>query len=431
MSIALRKLVDNIFSFTVSRAIKYITPLILVPYLTRTIGIERFGLISFAEAFIQYFFLLTDYGFNLTATKNISINRHNPEKITEIFSAVLFAKIGFAILSFLTLCIVIQVGDKFKHDWLLYVLTFGTVIGNVFYFLWFFQGIEQVRPMVILSGISSIVLIIATLIFVKSPGDYIYVPLINSIASISSGLLGLVIIMQKFKIKLVLPKLNWIRCQLKEGWYVFLSTISINLYSNTNIFILGLLATNEAVGVYKVAFMIAMISAEVLSPISSSIYPYLSKVAHESREQAVKHFSIIFKKVFWLYLMSAAGIYLFAAEIAKLTAGVSLASGITPLLKIFSVFPIIQFFCTYGTILLLVFNLNVLYFKITAVTAAFNVIAVLVLTPILLQYGTAIAFITATVILAIMSWQIITKIMKSKNNDIRILGKCYSLEKRT
>ena len=56
-------------------------PVLTMPYLVRILGPSKFGLISFAQALIQYFVNLTDYGFNLTATRDISIKRDNEKDI--------------------------------------------------------------------------------------------------------------------------------------------------------------------------------------------------------------------------------------------------------------------------------------------------------------------------------------------------------------
>ena len=73
-----KTVLSNFTSLSVVQAVTYILPVIILPYLFRVIGPGKFGLIAFAQAFVQYFMILTDYGFNVSATKEISLCRDNP-----------------------------------------------------------------------------------------------------------------------------------------------------------------------------------------------------------------------------------------------------------------------------------------------------------------------------------------------------------------
>jgi len=53
--------------------VQYLLPLVTFPYLTRVLGPANFGRIAFAVAFINYFQLLTDYGFVYSAPREIAI----------------------------------------------------------------------------------------------------------------------------------------------------------------------------------------------------------------------------------------------------------------------------------------------------------------------------------------------------------------------
>src|SRR3989338_2300532 len=72
-----KALIENFFSLSLLQGLNYIFPLITFPYLVRILGPAKFGLVIFAQSFIWYFVLLTDYGFNFTANRSVSVNKNN------------------------------------------------------------------------------------------------------------------------------------------------------------------------------------------------------------------------------------------------------------------------------------------------------------------------------------------------------------------
>ena len=195
-----KRLTSNFFSLSVLQALNYILPLITLPYLVRVLGPEKYGLISFAQAFIGYFTILTDYGFGLSATREISIHREDEKKVSEIFSSVMIAKIFLGILSFIILGLVLLSVPKFGNEWLLYIFTFGTVLGNIFFPVWFFQGMEKMKWITILNVISKVIFTICIFIFIHSESDYLYVSLINSLGYLVAGIISLIVVFKNFKI---------------------------------------------------------------------------------------------------------------------------------------------------------------------------------------------------------------------------------------
>ncbi|MTC13076.1 oligosaccharide flippase family protein, partial [Providencia stuartii] len=64
-----RVILKNILSMFSIQGINYFIPLIMVPYLVRTLGLDGFGKYSIVIAIIQYLVIITDYGFNLSASR--------------------------------------------------------------------------------------------------------------------------------------------------------------------------------------------------------------------------------------------------------------------------------------------------------------------------------------------------------------------------
>ena len=154
-----KKLLENFFSLGLVQLVSYIIPLISLPYLSRVLSTECFGKVFFAYSFVQYFIMITDFGFGLSAVKDISANRDNILKRDEIFNAVIMAKLFLSFVCFIILCIIVITISKFRADCNIYFLTFLMVIGNAISPIWFFQGIEHMKYITFLNILSKLILL--------------------------------------------------------------------------------------------------------------------------------------------------------------------------------------------------------------------------------------------------------------------------------
>lgn len=290
-----KKISANFMYLSILQGMNLILPLITFPYLVRVLGIENFGLIMFAQAFIVYFSMLADYGFNLSGIREVSSNRNNKNKLINIFSSIMIARFILVLMGLIFLTIVVFSFEKFSENWELYYLTFGIVIGTALFPTWFFQGMEKMKYITVLTVVAKLIFTISIFIFVQSKEDFIYVPLINSLGFIFVGFISLFIIFKDFDMRIRFQRWKRIKIQFIRGWHIFISKISINLYGATNTFILGIFTTDTIVGYYAIAEKVVRIITSLFAPFYQTIYPHVVNIIKKPKNEAAQFLKRVFK----------------------------------------------------------------------------------------------------------------------------------------
>ena len=397
-----KRILENMISLTGLQFASYILPLITLPYLTLVLGPEKFGLTQYAISLITYFQFFTDYGFNLSATRELAICRDDNQKISQIFSSVMFIKLCLCILSFIILLLIVMFIPKFNEDSYVYILTFGMVIGYMLFPTWLFQGLEYMRYTSILNIIGKIVFTVLIFIFIHDTTDYMLVPLINSLGYILVGILGIYIALTKFNIKITIPSIRDIKYHLREGWYVFISTIAINMYTTTNTFLLGLLTNNTLVGYYSIAEKIILAVNGLLNPISQALYPFISRtVKTDDKTRSIEFIRKITKIITLVGIVLSAGLFIFAKPIILLLFGQSYVNSVI-ILQIISIVPLaVSLSTVFGVETMLTFNYKKAFTSIVMIGGIIDIVLGIILITLMKEIGIAISFATTEIFITI------------------------------
>lgn len=288
-----KRLLSNFISLSALQAVTYILPLLTMPYLVRVLGVGRYGKVMFAQAFVMYFVVLVDYGFTLSATREVSIHRDDKEKLTQIYSSVMIIKAVLIAVSFCILLLVVFSFDKFRCDWKLHFFTFGLVIGQALFPVWYFQGVERMKYITIINILSKVIFTILIFVVIRTPEDYFFVPVVNSLGMIVAALLSLWIIHKQFGQIFAFQKIAIIVGHFKESTQFFLSRVSLSLYTASNVFVLGLILNTTMVGYYSIAETLYKGLQSLYSPIVTTLYPYVAKQKNISLFKKIFTFTVI------------------------------------------------------------------------------------------------------------------------------------------
>ena len=272
-----KTLATNFLYLAILKGMTFIIPLITLPYLAKVIGPDMFGAIAFASSIIVIFETITDWGFNYTATRDVSKNRENTQLVSSIYSEVLFAKTILMIGCLLSLLFLIYTIPSFKDYKLLLLLTFLYIPGNILFPQWLFQAYEQMKYITILSLISKLIFTLLVFVIIKTRDDYIFEPLLIACGFMVSGLLAQYYIFRSFKIKLLWPTYRSIIKRLKSSADMFLSLFLPNLYTNFTTIILKESCGNFATGIYNGGQKFQTIIDNLTQILSRTFFPYLAR----------------------------------------------------------------------------------------------------------------------------------------------------------
>ncbi|HRI30486.1 MAG TPA: oligosaccharide flippase family protein, partial [Candidatus Kapabacteria bacterium] len=84
---AVRLVLENFLSLSSIHVLGQLAMLVLVPFVTRKLGIEKFGITSFGISFVMIFQFVTVYGFNNSASRKAALHKHDHSYIQRLYSS--------------------------------------------------------------------------------------------------------------------------------------------------------------------------------------------------------------------------------------------------------------------------------------------------------------------------------------------------------
>jgi PST family polysaccharide transporter len=406
MRTALRSSVArNAASLYVIQFANYILPLLTIPYLVRVLGPAGYGVVAFGQSLIAYFIIFVDYGFALSATRKISVERNDPIAVSRTVFNVWAAKALLCIIGFAVLLVLVPIVPKLREVTILLFILYGTAVGNVLFPIWLFQGMEKMVSISVINLVMRLFVVIGIFTMVHRSEDYLLYAGLTSLGSIGAGLVGAGVALSMFQLRPVIPSWRGIWETLVEGWMLFLSTASISLYTVGNAFILGLLTNNTIVGYYSAAEKIVKAVLGLLGPISQAIYPRFSKMASDSKALALHWGQRM------LLLMGGLGLILSVSLFvgAPVIVGIVLGPGYEPsvaVMRILAALPLlIGGSNVLGIQLMLPFGRDKAFASILVGAGLINITLAILLAPIWQESGMAAAvlfseaFVTGTMLI--------------------------------
>ncbi|WP_299493848.1 flippase [uncultured Shewanella sp.] len=403
----------NFISLSVLQGMNYVLPLITLPYLIQVLGVEKFGLVSFATSIALYFGIISDYGYKLTAPRDIAKCGGNQDEINKIANVVFVSKSIILAFCFLFMVFLVNYISPFNEHKLIYIVSFFVIACQSFVPVWFFQGVEDMKYVTYINIFSKLVFLILVFTYISTPEDYYYVPIFTAVGFFISAFLSICKIRSKYNYKFNLPSIDKIKIGFKDGWEIFLGSAFTSLYTNSNIVILGLYTSPIVVGYYTIADKIVSAITGLFIPFNQAIYPFLAKKYNKSKYdfskitlKLTKLLSIVSIILFFLFYISNESIVEFITS--------EVNSTVVLLVSIMSLRILSSPFSNLFSNVLIITGNKKPYLKVMKLTVIANVVVVFPAIYLFESIGLAIGFVTVLWLHTIMLYLNTKKISYEK-----------------
>ncbi len=272
-----RTVAGNFIWLSLLQVASYVFPLITMPYLARVIGVEGFGKIALAMAVMVWIQTIADWGFNLTATRDVAQNRDNPQKVSEIFSNVLWARCLLMALAFVVLSLLVSIIPTFRENWDILLISFLIIPGHILFPDWFFQAVEKMKYITVLNVITKLLFTAAVFLFINASEDYILQPVLSAAGYALGGIISLYIILGRWKYRLYAPRFSEVIDTIKDSTDVFINNLAPNLYNSLSVVLLGIFSGGVATGIYDGASKFINILCNILNALTRAFFPFLAR----------------------------------------------------------------------------------------------------------------------------------------------------------
>lgn len=255
----------------------YLFNVISIPYQTRILGPEVYGNVSFAMTVMNYFQLFLDFGFLLSATEEVSKNRDDSKKVSEIFTSVMWCKLLLVGVSFAVLTVVCITVPRFA-DWKLFFIFLFSYSLYCFLPDFLYRGLEKMTAITVRSVLIKAFSSLMIFFLLKDKSQYYIVPILTGIGNLGA-VIGVLVHVRSLGYRFVKVTPAQVFSSFRQSGFFFFSRIASAVFTSTNTFILGMFygEGSALVGQYSTAEKGITVAKMAITPVTDSLYPYMIK----------------------------------------------------------------------------------------------------------------------------------------------------------
>jgi PST family polysaccharide transporter len=269
---------------------------------------------------------------------------------------------------------------------------------------------EQLQKAALFNLAAKLLFFVTMVLLIRRPPDYWIYALLVTVSQVLTGIFLFVYAMRKYRLTLQRVSFATIRQVLYTDRAVFVSTLLINLYTTSNIVLLGFLQPDKEVGIFTAATrIIGVVQTLTLVPLSQTLFPHIGRAFAQSAENGLLEVKKVFPVVNVLSLCISLGLFITAPLAISILFGPEFKAA-APLLQLMAINPLLTSISNLlGTQVMLNLKKDKTFLWVTGIGSAACITLNLVLTPLYSYYGTALAWILTELIIVLVMAAVLYK----------------------
>lgn len=265
----------NALALTAINISKYVIPLLVVPYLTRKLGVKGFGIVAVTLAAIQFAYVITDYGFSLSATRDVALHASDRPYICKKITSVWLAKTPLIAIALTAMLLLPRVLPGLAGYQACFDAAWIAVLAMALQPLWLFLGIEKMKNVTWYQVATMLLYALLVVLLVQTPDDAVLAIYAWGAAQ-SVGLVLAVYLAFRLGYTPVRVSLRDCVQELRSSTEYFWSRAAVAIYTSANTIILGSVSPVQAAH-YSVCELVYKGGQSVTQPINTALFPYMTK----------------------------------------------------------------------------------------------------------------------------------------------------------
>lgn len=372
-------------------------PMITFPYVSRILGPENYGKLSFVDSITGYIVLIAGLGISSYAIREGARLRENREQFNCFANEMVTIHLLSTLVAYLILLIAVLVSTKLRNYWLLFVIqNVGLIIG-VWSAEWINTVYEDYLYITIRYILFQILALVLMFTFVRHPDDYVIYSVTVALAGTGGAVVNMFYIRRYVCLRIT--KKPDFRRHMGPILLLFFNSVAQVIYLNSDITMLGYLQNETSVGIYT---MVSKIYRYVKTLFNALVMVIIPRLALYLAKNEIEEYRNLLQKVenalFTVLLPGVVGLFFLGEEAIWVMGGEGYAVGVVSMriLSIAMLFAVLA--CLYSAGVLIPYRLERLCLKISIVSAVVNVVLNLVLIPILDYNGAALTTLLSEII---------------------------------